>query len=371
MCNRRSGSLPRSAAPIVDTTDGAARCGVITTTKSFASPAENYKQCLSWAEDYGVIINIETHGPYTTNADFLMRLFRHFDSPISDSTSTRATRISRGTIRWSTSAFPHVPRHCHVKDVARDWRPMRGEETGIASSEVPLGGGSNAENIQKCVHYLKTRLERRALDRVPRLRPEHSPERRIPPGATHLISRQRVSRAMAPAAPGDLPSKGESTCPPSSWRPCRRSLAALLPGTDQPAPVRVLLVTGVDHPAHNWKATAPALSNLLEEDGRCVVRIVEDPDVLATDAVFNYDVVLLHFRNEKPLPHESQARANLERLVKEGRGLVLIHFACGAFGDWPGFGELAGMVWDGKNTHDPAGRSTSTLLIRVIQSPPA
>ena len=84
-------------------------------------------------------------------------------------------------------------------------------------------------------------------------------------------------------------------------------------------------------------------------------RIVEDPDVLATEAVFDYDVVLLHFRNEKPLPHEGQARANLERLVKEGRGLVLIHFACGAFGDWPGFGELAGMVWDGKNTHDPRG----------------
>ncbi len=53
--------------------------------------------------------------------------------------------------------------------------------------------------------------------------------------------------------------------------------------------------------------------------------------------------------------HEAQARANLQRLVNEGRGLVLVHFACGAFGDWPGFGELAGMVWDTKNTHDPHG----------------
>ncbi len=68
-----------------------------------------------------------------------------------------------------------------------------------------------------------------------------------------------------------------------------------------PAPVRVLLVTGVDHPAHNWKATAPALKQLLEADGRCVVRVVEDPEVLATNAVFDHDVVLLHFRNEQPL----------------------------------------------------------------------
>jgi type 1 glutamine amidotransferase len=126
-------------------------------------------------------------------------------------------------------------------------------------------------------------------------------------------------------------------------------------GTDHSAAVRVLLVTGVDIPAHNWKATAPALKRILEQDGRSLVRIVEDPDVLATDDIFDYDVVVLHFRNEKPLPRESQARSNLQRLVKQGRGLVLIHFACGAFSDWPGFGELAGMVWDGKNTHDPRG----------------
>ena len=32
---------------------------------------------------------------------------------------------------------------------------MRGEETGIACSEVPIGGGVNAENIKKCVAYLR------------------------------------------------------------------------------------------------------------------------------------------------------------------------------------------------------------------------
>ena len=84
--------------------------------------------------------------------------------------------------------------------------------------------------------------------------------------------------------------------------------------------------------------------------------VSEDPDVLATDEDdLKYDVILLHFRNDKPLDEEAKARANLRRFVEEGHGLVLIHFACGAFGDWPGFGELAGMVWDGKNTHDPRG----------------
>ncbi|HOH29684.1 MAG TPA: hypothetical protein PLC40_08415, partial [Candidatus Hydrogenedentes bacterium] len=32
---------------------------------------------------------------------------------------------------------------------------VRGEETGIACSEVPIGGGVNADNIKKCLAYLK------------------------------------------------------------------------------------------------------------------------------------------------------------------------------------------------------------------------
>jgi type 1 glutamine amidotransferase len=144
------------------------------------------------------------------------------------------------------------------------------------------------------------------------------------------------------------------------------ALGAGAPGEQEKenAPLRVLLVTGVDHPAHHWKETAPALRNLLERDGRCEVRIVEDPNVLGTDLVFDHDVVLIHFRNEQPLAREPQARDNLARLLAQGRGLVLVHFACGAFGDWPGFGQVAGMVWDGKNTHDPRG----PFEVRVVNT---
>lgn len=120
-------------------------------------------------------------------------------------------------------------------------------------------------------------------------------------------------------------------------------------------PVRVLIVAGVDHPGHDWKQTAPALRAVLEQGDRCAARIVEDPEVLGTDLAFDYDAVVLHFRNEAPLRREAQARANLERFVAEGHGLVLIHFACGAFGDWPEFGRLAGMVCDRETTHDPRG----------------
>jgi type 1 glutamine amidotransferase len=142
----------------------------------------------------------------------------------------------------------------------------------------------------------------------------------------------------------------------AAWAP------AAEPEKPPPDRVRVLLVTGVDHPAHDWKTTAPAVRAVLERDRRFEVRIVEDPEVLAADVLFDYDVVLLHFRNETPLRRDRQARANLVRFVEGGRGLVLIHFACGAFGDWPGFRDLAGRVWDGKNTHDPRGPFTVKVV---------
>lgn len=124
----------------------------------------------------------------------------------------------------------------------------------------------------------------------------------------------------------------------------------------------VLVVTGVDHPAHDWKTSAPALREVLERDRRCTVKVVEDPEVLATDLLFDYDLVVLHFRNDKPLRREKQARANLARFVRDGKGLVVLHFACGAFGDWPEFVTLAGRVWDTKNTHDPRGPFTVRLV---------
>ena len=33
----------------------------------------------------------------------------------------------------------------------------------------------------------------------------------------------------------------------------------------------------------------------------------------------------------------------------------MLHFSCGAFSTWPGYADLAGRIWDRKNTHDPRG----------------
>lgn len=127
---------------------------------------------------------------------------------------------------------------------------------------------------------------------------------------------------------------------------------------EESARIRVLIVTGVDYKGHRWQETGPAIRDLLQEDERFAVDIVEDPEVLASDKIFGYDEIFLHFKNYEPLKRGEEARGNLTKFVKQGRGLVLLHFACGAFEDWPEFRDLAGKVWDQKNTHDPRGPFT-------------
>lgn len=143
--------------PIVDTTDGAVKHEAYSDDEIFRITCENYRQCLSWAEDYDVIINVETHGPYTTNGDFLERLFTHFDSPhLRFNFDTGNTFIAGHDPKEYLQRFRGYVSHCHIKDVSPQLAAaVRGDETGIATSEVPIGGGVNAENIKACIAYLK------------------------------------------------------------------------------------------------------------------------------------------------------------------------------------------------------------------------
>src|SRR5271157_4062812 len=127
-------------------------------TRSFASPATTTGNASPGPMTTALASNIETHGPYTTNGDFLERLFRYIDSPyLRFNFDTGNTFISGNDPLDYLKRFRPYVAHCHIKDVAAELaESVRGDETGIATSEVPLGGGVNAENIQKCVNYLKT-----------------------------------------------------------------------------------------------------------------------------------------------------------------------------------------------------------------------
>lgn len=119
---------------------------------------------------------------------------------------------------------------------------------------------------------------------------------------------------------------------------------------------RVLIVTGMDFPGHKWRETAPVLAEGLRQDARLDVRVVEDPRFLASPELDTYDAVVLHFMDwEQPDPGP-EARAGLQAFVENGGGMTVVHFACGAFQEWPEFRNLAGRAWDPElRGHDPYG----------------
>ena len=123
-----------------------------------------------------------------------------------------------------------------------------------------------------------------------------------------------------------------------------------------PAPKKILLVTGQDYPGHKWRETAPVLAKDIAEDPRMRVTVTEEPKSLAGSDLAQYDAIVLHFMNwEQPDPGP-EARANLKRFVESGKGLMLVHFACGAFQGWDEFRNLAGRSYDPKlRPHDPFG----------------
>ena len=143
--------------PMVDTVDGAFETPGMTRAEVFRVTCDNYAQCLPWAEDHKVIINVEPHGPYTNDPEFMLNLFKHFDSEYLRCNFDTGNSFIAGhdPLKYLKTLRRYVT-HLHIKDVSPELAAtVRGEETGIGSSIVPVGGGVNAENIRKCLEYLK------------------------------------------------------------------------------------------------------------------------------------------------------------------------------------------------------------------------
>ncbi|OHB67814.1 MAG: hypothetical protein A2V70_11055, partial [Planctomycetes bacterium RBG_13_63_9] len=143
--------------PMVDTVDGAFEIEGFSKEDVFRITCDNYRQVLPWAEDYDVIINVEPHGPYTTDGDFMERLYAYFESEyLRFNMDTGNSFIAGLDPLEYLRRFRKYLTHAHIKDVSESLAAaVRGEETGIATSEVPIGGGVNAENIKKCIEYLR------------------------------------------------------------------------------------------------------------------------------------------------------------------------------------------------------------------------
>ncbi len=144
--------------PYVATTDGAAVPGGMTIQQVFDRAVYHLGEALAVARSYGVGINVEPHGPLTTNLDMMLRLMNHFDDPLLGVNFDTGNTFVAGNdpVEMVRALLPWI-RHFHVKDVAPELEANIGKDTGIAASEVYVGQGINAGNIAGIVALLTRR----------------------------------------------------------------------------------------------------------------------------------------------------------------------------------------------------------------------
>jgi type 1 glutamine amidotransferase len=139
---------------------------------------------------------------------------------------------------------------------------------------------------------------------------------------------------------------------------------------DQPAKIKVLLVTGDDVvPAHDWPTVSQALKQTLVSCGKFDVRVCEDAGVLDSAAALGrYDLVLLAMYNAKTPTLSDGAKENVVNFVNGGKGLVITHLSSASFKEWDEFHKLCGRYWVmGKSGHGP--RSVFKARITKTESP--
>ena len=124
-------------------------------------------------------------------------------------------------------------------------------------------------------------------------------------------------------------------------------------------PIKVLIITGFDVKAHNWRATTAFVRDVLEQEGQCDVRVSEDIGILDSPSLDKYDVIVLNYGFWAAPEPSAKGKSNLLDFVKRGKGLVALHFACSSFQEWDEYGKLLGRVWKkGIGGHGPRGPFT-------------
>jgi len=134
-------------------------------------------------------------------------------------------------------------------------------------------------------------------------------------------------------------------------------------------PLRVQIYAGNEaHKWHNWEKTTPAIQALLEKDSRMQVRISHNIEDLAKLSRENTDVVVQNYVNwQDPTVLSAESRSAFVKFLEQGGGLVLVHFANGAWhfslpmaeaAAWPEYQKIVRRMWNhkGKSGHDAFGR---------------
>ena len=145
-----------AGCPRIDTTDDRFQPEGMTDREALAHMKTIYRQVVCAAERYGIVINIEPHGYFTTKPEYMEEMLAFVDSPcLRMNMDTGNTFIAGQDPVAFLEKFSGKVNHVHIKDVSESLAAAaRGDLTGIAVSHCAIGSGVNADNIRRCVEVL-------------------------------------------------------------------------------------------------------------------------------------------------------------------------------------------------------------------------
>ena len=146
-----------AGCPNIATTDGLHKPEGLGDDEAMELMKRSYGILIETAELYGINLNIEIHGYFTTRPDMLARMLEFADSPrFGLNFDTGNTFIAGQDPVAFCKRFLGRIRHVHIKDVSQSLADAaRGKATGIGISHSAVGDGVNADNIKACVALLR------------------------------------------------------------------------------------------------------------------------------------------------------------------------------------------------------------------------
>lgn len=146
-----------AGCPNIATTDGLHKPEGLDDVEAMEGMRRSYEVIVAAAEPYGININIEIHGYFTTRPEMLAKMLDfvpgnkiglNFDTGNSFIAGQDPVELCR--------RFVKRIRHVHIKDVSQSMADaMRGKATGIGISHCAIGDGVNAKNIRSCLEILR------------------------------------------------------------------------------------------------------------------------------------------------------------------------------------------------------------------------
>ena len=144
-------------AKSVVVTDRGAPADFYTEQYAWDHGIRNFTELLKWAENYKIKVNVETHGVFTQDSNFMLKFMKYFDSEWLGINFDTGNAFIAGNdpLEYMKQVIQYV-NHFHIKDVDPVLADeSMGEETGIGMSYIPIGKGANSGNIEKCLRHLK------------------------------------------------------------------------------------------------------------------------------------------------------------------------------------------------------------------------